>query len=202
MKNFLITGGAGFIGANFVHHLLAHHPDYQVVVYDKLTYAGNLNNLADVSDDPRYTFIRGDICDAATVARVIQEQRIDTIVNFAAETHVDRSILDPDAFIQTDVYGTYVLLEAARRFGLADDPSQTPLERAGALAGAVPQAASGAAALADLYTRDLFSPHPITLDDASQAQLTWMELRPLLWRNWLDRRLRLPAGLKRALFRQ
>lgn len=114
----LITGGAGFIGANFVHHLLAHHPDYQVVVYDKLTYAGNLNNLADVSDDPRYTFIRGDICDAATVARVIQEQRIDTIVNFAAETHVDRSILDPDAFIQTDVYGTYVLLEAARRFGL------------------------------------------------------------------------------------
>jgi len=94
------------------------------------------------------------------------------------------------------------LMQWARRFGLADDPSQTPLERAGALAGAVPQAASGAAALADLYTRDLFSPHPITLDDASQAQLTWMELRPLLWRNWLDRRLRLPAGLKRALFRQ
>jgi len=118
MKNLLITGGAGFIGANFVHYLLATHPDYNVVVYDKLTYAGNLNNLAAVSDNPRYTFIRGDICDAATVERVIQEQKIDTIVNFAAETHVDRSILDPDAFIRTDVYGAYVLLEAARKFGL------------------------------------------------------------------------------------
>ena len=118
MKNFLITGGAGFIGANFVHHLLEKYPDYSVVVYDKLTYAGNLNNLVDVSDEPRYAFIRGDICDAPTVERVIQDNEIDTIVNFAAETHVDRSIMDPDAFIQTDVYGTYVLLEAARKFGL------------------------------------------------------------------------------------
>ncbi len=118
MRNFLITGGAGFIGANFVHHLLANHPDYRVVVYDKLTYAGNLNNLAAVSDDPRYAFVRGDICDAAAVARVMQDYAIDTVVNFAAETHVDRSILDPDAFIQTDVYGTYILLEAARQHGL------------------------------------------------------------------------------------
>ncbi len=118
MKNFLVTGGAGFIGANFVHHLLEKYPDYNVVVYDKLTYAGNLNNLADVSDDPRYTFVRGDICDAPTVERVIQDNEIDTIVNFAAETHVDRSIMDPDAFIQTDVYGTYVLLETARKLGL------------------------------------------------------------------------------------
>ena len=118
MKNFLVTGGAGFIGANFVHHLLEKYPDYSVVVYDKLTYAGNLNNLVDVSDDPRYMFIRGDICDGATVERVIQDNDIDTIVNFAAETHVDRSILDPDAFIQTDVYGTYVMLEAARKLGL------------------------------------------------------------------------------------
>ena len=118
MKNFLITGGAGFIGANFVHHLLEKYPDYNVVVYDKLTYAGNLNNLVDVSDDPRYSFIRGDICDAPTVERVIQDNEIDTIVNFAAETHVDRSIMDPDAFIQTDVYGTYVLLETARKLGL------------------------------------------------------------------------------------
>jgi dTDP-glucose 4,6-dehydratase len=118
MKNFLVTGGAGFIGANFVHHLLEKYPDYHVVVYDKLTYAGNLNNLVDVSDDPRYKFVRGDICDGATVERVIQDNDIDTIVNFAAETHVDRSILDPDAFIQTDVYGTYIMLEAARKLGL------------------------------------------------------------------------------------
>ncbi|NOX64083.1 MAG: dTDP-glucose 4,6-dehydratase [Chloroflexi bacterium] len=118
MKNFLITGGAGFIGANFVHYLLERHPEYRVVVYDKLTYAGNLNNLKDVSRDPRFHFVRGDICDALAVERVIREYDIDAIVNFAAETHVDRSILNPDAFIQTDVYGTYVLLEAARKFGL------------------------------------------------------------------------------------
>ncbi|NOZ71100.1 MAG: dTDP-glucose 4,6-dehydratase [Chloroflexi bacterium] len=118
MKNFLITGGAGFIGANFVHHLLATYPDYRVVVFDKLTYAGNLNNLADVSDDPRYTFVRGDICDAQAVETVIREHSIDTIVNFAAETHVDRSIMEPDAFIRTDVIGTHVLLEAARKLGL------------------------------------------------------------------------------------
>jgi len=89
-----------------------------VVVYDKLTYAGNLSNLADVSDSPCYSFVRGDITDRIEVERVIQAYDIDTIVNFAAETHVDRSILNPDAFIQTDVYGTYVLLEAARKFGL------------------------------------------------------------------------------------
>ncbi len=118
MRNFLVTGGAGFIGANFVHYLLEQHPDYRVVVYDKLTYAGNLSNLADVSDDPRYAFVRGDICDQVTVERVIQDYDIDTIVNFAAETHVDRSIMNPDAFIQTDVYGVYVLLEATRKFGL------------------------------------------------------------------------------------
>ncbi len=118
MRNFLVTGGAGFIGANFVHYLLEQHPDYRVVVYDKLTYAGNLSNLADVSDDPRYAFVRGDICDRVTVERVIQDYDIDTIVNFAAETHVDRSIMNPDAFIQTDVYGVYVLLEATRKFGL------------------------------------------------------------------------------------
>ncbi len=118
MKNFLITGGAGFIGANFVHHLLQNYPDYRVVVFDKLTYAGNLSNLADVSDDPRFTFVRGDICDAQAVEKAIRDHNIDTIVNFAAETHVDRSIEDPDAFIKTDVIGTHVLLEAARRFGL------------------------------------------------------------------------------------
>ncbi len=118
MRNYLITGGAGFIGSNFVRYLLDRYEDIRVVVLDKLTYAGNLDNLLDVQDDPRYHFVRGDICDKEVVERVIQEHDIDTIVNFAAETHVDRSIMDPDAFIQTDVYGTYVLLEAARRFRL------------------------------------------------------------------------------------
>ncbi len=118
MRNYLITGGAGFIGSHFVRYLLDRYADVRVVVLDKLTYAGNLDNLLDVQDDPRYHFVRGDICDQETVTRVVQEHEIDTIVNFAAETHVDRSIMDPDAFIRTDVYGTYVLLEAARRFGL------------------------------------------------------------------------------------
>lgn len=118
MKNIMVTGGAGFIGSNFVIYMLEKYPEYNVVVYDKLTYAGNLDNLLEVSDEPRYHFVKGDICDPETVAETIERYDIDTIVNFAAETHVDRSIMDPDAFIQTDVYGTYVLLEAARRFGL------------------------------------------------------------------------------------
>lgn len=118
MKNLLVTGGAGFIGANFVHYMLNQYPNYHIVVYDKLTYAGNLDNLRSVADNPRYAFVKGDICDAAAVETAVQQYSVDTIVNFAAETHVDRSILDPDAFIQTSVYGTYVLLEAARKFGL------------------------------------------------------------------------------------
>ena len=118
MKNLLITGGAGFIGSNFVRYILTQYPDYRVVVFDKLTYAGNLDNLRDVENHPRYAFIRGDICDASAVERALREHTIDTIVNFAAETHVDRSIMNADAFIQTDVYGTYVLLEAAKKFGL------------------------------------------------------------------------------------
>ena len=118
MKNILVTGGAGFIGANFVIYFLEKYPHYNVIVYDKLTYAGNLDNLLEVSDEPRYHFVKGDICDPRAVADTIEQYDVDTIVNFAAETHVDRSILDPDAFIQTDVYGTYVLLEAARSFGL------------------------------------------------------------------------------------
>jgi dTDP-glucose 4,6-dehydratase len=118
MKNLLVTGGAGFIGANFVLHMLDRYEDINIIVYDKLTYAGNLDNLLDVSDNPRYHFVKGDIGDAPTVEAAIQKYHIDTIVNFAAETHVDRSIMNPDAFIQTSVYGTYVLLEAARKFGL------------------------------------------------------------------------------------
>jgi len=118
VKNILVTGGAGFIGANFVLHMLEKYEDYHVVVYDKLTYAGNLDNLLDVSDDPRYHFVRGDIADADAVEFALTQYNIDTIVNFAAETHVDRSIMDPDAFIKTSVYGTYVLLEATKKLGL------------------------------------------------------------------------------------
>ena len=118
MKNIMVTGGAGFIGSNFVIHMLQKYADYNILVYDKLTYAGNLDNLLEVADDPRYAFVQADICDETAVAEALAGHEIDTIVNFAAETHVDRSILNPDAFIQTSVYGTYVLLEAARRLGL------------------------------------------------------------------------------------
>jgi len=112
----VVTGGAGFIGSNFVRHLLREHADDEVVVLDKLTYAGNLENLRDVEGDPRYAFVRGDICDPEAVAQVAAEA--DAIVNFAAETHVDRSISGPEDFITTDVMGTHVLLEAVRAHGI------------------------------------------------------------------------------------
>ena len=118
MKNLLVTGGAGFIGSNFVHYALEKYPDWRIVVFDKLNYRGNLDNLKDVVKHPRYAFVRGDICDAAAVSAAIEQHSIDTVVNFAAETHVDRSIMDPDAFIRTDVYGTFVLLEAANKYNL------------------------------------------------------------------------------------
>jgi len=118
LKNLLITGGAGFIGSNFVHHVLGKYTGYRVIVYDKLTYAGNLDNLRDVADDPRYTFVQGDIRDAEQVDQVMREHGIDSIVNFAADTHVDRSLMEPGSFIMTDVFGTYVLLEAARKYGV------------------------------------------------------------------------------------
>lgn len=119
MQNILVTGGAGFIGSNFVHLMLHRYDDVNIIVYDKLTYAGNLANLGPVADNPHYHFYQGDICDAAAVAEVMQHYDIDTIVNFAAETHVDRSLTEPGGFIQTDVYGTYVLLEAAKKYGIA-----------------------------------------------------------------------------------
>ncbi|MCS6842288.1 MAG: GDP-mannose 4,6-dehydratase, partial [Roseiflexus sp.] len=118
MRNILVTGGAGFIGSNFVELMLEKYPDYRIVVYDKLTYAGRLENLARFRNNPRFAFVRGDICDPAAVRETIRAYDIDTLVNFAAETHVDRSIMDPDAFIRTDVYGTYVLLEAVKEMKL------------------------------------------------------------------------------------
>ncbi len=113
MRRLLVTGGAGFIGSNFVRYMLSRYPQYEIVVLDKLTYAGNMANLADVADNPNYRFVKGDIADQQLVDGLVAE--VDAIVNFAAETHVDRSILDAGGFIQTDVYGTFVLLEAARK---------------------------------------------------------------------------------------
>lgn len=118
MQNLLVTGGAGFIGANFVHYMVQTYPQYRIVVYDKLTYAGRRENLAPVAAHPNVAFVQGDICDRAAVQAAIEAHQIDTIVNFAAETHVDRSILDPDAFVQTDVYGVHVLCELTRALGL------------------------------------------------------------------------------------
>ena len=120
MRNLLVTGGAGFIGSNLVRYLLGKYPQYRVVVLDKLTYAGNPDNLRDLEAGygARYAFVQADICDGAAVEAAIQSHAIDTIVNLAAETHVDRSLVEPDAFIRTDVDGTYVLLEAARKHGI------------------------------------------------------------------------------------
>jgi dTDP-glucose 4,6-dehydratase len=108
----VVTGGAGFIGSNFVRHVLREHPDDRVVNLDKLTYAGNPANLADIARDPRYTFVQGDVCDATLVRDVLHGA--DAVVNFAAESHVDRSLVEPDAFLRTDVFGVFTLLEAVR----------------------------------------------------------------------------------------
>ncbi len=118
MKNILVTGGAGFIGSAFVRRMVAKYPQYRLVVLDKLTYAGNLDNLLPVKDAPNYAFEQGDIAHRETVRRVLTTYSIDAIVNFAAESHVDRSILDPDAFIQTDIVGVYTLLDEARQLGI------------------------------------------------------------------------------------
>jgi len=118
MKSVLVTGGTGFIGSNFVRHLLGTNPDVSLVNYDKLTYSGNLESLAGVADHPRHHFIRGDICDVEMVRETFRGNAIDTVVHFAAESHVDRSILGPGIFVQTNIVGTHVLLEAAREFGV------------------------------------------------------------------------------------
>jgi len=111
----LVTGGMGFIGSNFVRHLLCEHPDSRVVTLDSLTYAGNLRNLQEFEGNPRHRFVRGDICDEGLVERLFAETGVEAVVHFAAETHVDRSILKADDFIRTNVQGTRVLLDAARR---------------------------------------------------------------------------------------
>lgn len=114
MRNLLVTGGAGFIGANFVHYWLKKHPEDRVWVLDVLTYAGNLKNLQSLSDDERFEFVRGDIRDMELVRCLLRRYRIDTLVHFAAESHVDRSISGPDAFIDTNIVGTHSLLKVAK----------------------------------------------------------------------------------------
>lgn len=114
MSNLLITGGAGFIGANFVHYWLQHHPNDRIVVLDAITYAGNIKNLDSVQDNRNFRFIHGNILDLALLEKIFKNEQIDTVVHFAAESHVDRSIVDPDAFIQTNVVATHHLLRTAR----------------------------------------------------------------------------------------
>ncbi|WP_444945057.1 dTDP-glucose 4,6-dehydratase [Microbulbifer sp. ZKSA006] len=118
MKHLLVTGGAGFIGANFVHYWMKNYPQDTVVVLDALTYAGNLTNLNPVNDLQNFIFCQGDICDTALVENILREHKVDTIVHFAAESHVDRSITGPDAFIQTNIIGTHSLLKAAKKIWL------------------------------------------------------------------------------------
>ncbi|MBW6511551.1 MAG: dTDP-glucose 4,6-dehydratase [Desulfuromonadaceae bacterium] len=120
MKNILVTGGAGFIGSNFVRLALSRLPDCRLINLDKLTYAGNPGNLVDIQEDPRYRFVQGDICDAALVGKLFADEQIDTVVHFAAESHVDRSIDGPAEFIQTNIVGTFTLLEAARQAWLVN----------------------------------------------------------------------------------
>lgn len=119
-RRILITGGAGFIGSNFVHHWCRQYPHDRVVVLDALTYAGNLQNLAALQDHPSFRFVQGNICDPALVQSLLQEEAIDTVAHLAAESHVDRSILNPGSFIQTNVVGTFTLLEAFRHHWQTD----------------------------------------------------------------------------------
>lgn len=114
MKTYLVTGGAGFIGSNFIHYMFKKHEDIHIINLDKLTYAGNLENLKGIEKNPNYTFVKGDICDKSLVEGLFQKYDIDYVVNFAAESHVDRSIREPEVFAMTNVVGTVTLLNAAK----------------------------------------------------------------------------------------
>ena len=116
---YLVTGGAGFIGANFVFYMLQEHPDDEIVCYDALTYAGNLETLESVMDHPKFRFVKGDVADREAVFRLFAGEGFDVVVNFAAESHVDRSIEDPGVFLKTNILGTQVLMDASREYGVA-----------------------------------------------------------------------------------
>ena len=119
--NILVTGGAGFIGSNFISYMLEKHGEIHIVNLDKLTYAGNLEHLQHVMDNPRHTFIQGDICDSALVNSLFKLHQIDGVIHFAAESHVDKSIKNPIDFIKTNVLGTFTLLEAAKNYWMCDE---------------------------------------------------------------------------------
>ena len=114
----LVTGGAGFIGSNFIFYMLKSHPDCRIICIDKLTYAGNLSTLAPIMEEPRFRFVKADICDRSAVYALFEEEKPDAVVNFAAESHVDRSIEEPEIFLKTNILGTQVLLDACRKFGI------------------------------------------------------------------------------------
>ena len=116
--NIIVTGGAGFIGSNFVFHMLKAHPDYRIICLDKLTYAGNLSTLEPVMDNPNFRFVKADICDKEAVDKLFEEEKPDVVVNFAAESHVDRSIENPQVFLETNITGTSVLMDACRKHGI------------------------------------------------------------------------------------
>ena len=116
MKKILVTGGAGFIGSNFVRYMLNKYQDYKIINLDLLTYAGNIKSLDDIKDTPNYLFVKGDIADNKLVDKIVSENKIDVIINFAAESHVDRSITNPDIFVKTNVLGTQNLLEVAKKY--------------------------------------------------------------------------------------
>ena len=113
----IVTGGAGFIGSNFIFHMLKEHPENRIICLDKLTYAGNLSTLKPIMDHPRFRFAKLDICDREGVYRLFEEEKPDVVVNFAAESHVDRSIDNPTVFLETNIIGTSVLMDACRTFG-------------------------------------------------------------------------------------
>ncbi len=114
----LVTGGAGFIGSNFIFYMLKSHPDCRIICIDKLTYAGNLSTLAPIMEEPRFRFVKADICDRSAVYALFEEEKPDAVVNFAAESHVDRSIEEPEIFLKTNILGTQVMLDACRKFGI------------------------------------------------------------------------------------
>ena len=114
----IVTGGAGFIGSNFIFHMLDKHPDYRIICLDKLTYAGNLSTLKSVMDKPNFRFVKADICDREAVFKLFEEEHPDIVVNFAAESHVDRSIENPGVFLETNIMGTATLMDACRKYGI------------------------------------------------------------------------------------
>ena len=116
--NIIVTGGAGFIGSNFVFHMLNTYPDYRIICVDKLTYAGNLSTLEQVMDNPNFRFCKIDICDRDAIYKLFEEEHPDMVVNFAAESHVDRSIENPEVFLNTNILGTAVLMDACRKYGI------------------------------------------------------------------------------------